>query len=68
MIQRKNKFSIIIPTFNSSKYIKNTLESVINQTYKNYEIIIVDDGSIDNTKNVIYEFFKSANNIKYRLI
>lgn len=68
MIQRNNKFSIIIPTFNSSKYIKNTLESVINQTYKNYEIIIVDDGSNDNTKNVIYEFFKSVNNIKYRLI
>lgn len=55
--------SIIIATFNSQKTIGNTLESIANQTYKNYEIIIVDNNSTDNTlsicnfyKNVFFNF------------
>lgn len=53
--------SVIIPVFNGEKYIKQTLESVINQTYKNLEIIVVDDGSIDATADIV----KSFSNIKY---
>ena len=48
--------SIIIPVFNREKLIVRTLESVQNQTYTNWECIIVDDGSTDNTLNVIASF------------
>ena len=45
--------SVIIPTYNRANLIKRSVESVLNQTYKNLELIIVDDGSTDNTKEVI---------------
>lgn len=51
-------FSIIIPCYNGSKTIKRALSSVEDQTYNEFEIIIVDDGSSDNSKEVIEEFFK----------
>lgn len=41
--------SIIIPTFNSKQYISQAIQSILNQSYKDYEIIVVDDGSTDNT-------------------
>lgn len=50
------KISIIIPVYNGEKYIKECLDSIINQTYVNFEIIIVDDGSNDNTLNIIHEY------------
>lgn len=50
------KISIIIPTFNSEKYIKITLESILQQNYKNYEIIICDNHSSDNTVEIIKNF------------
>ena len=55
--------SIIIPTYNRVNLIGETLDSVIGQTYKNWECIIVDDGCTDNTENVISEF--SDSRIKY---
>lgn len=51
--------SIIIPTFNREKLIKETLESVLLQSYSKWECIIVDDGSTDNTVSVIKEFIKN---------
>ncbi len=45
------KFSIIIPTYNGEKYIEETIKSIALQTYKNYEIIVVDDFSVDETVN-----------------
>lgn len=54
--------SIIIPTFNSSNYISQAIKSVLNQSYKNYEIIVVDDGSTDNTYE---ELKKYKDKIKY---
>jgi len=48
--------SILITTYNSEKYIKECLESILNQTYKNLEIIIIDDCSKDNTLNILKEY------------
>lgn len=45
--------SIIIPTYNYSKYIPRTIESITNQSYDNIDIIVVDDGSTDNTRQVV---------------
>lgn len=56
--------SIIIPTFNSSGFIKSTLIKVLQQTWQNVEIIVVDDGSTDNTVEII----KGLNNSKIKLI
>lgn len=50
------KFSIIIPNYNKEEYVRDTLDSVFNQTYKNLEVIVVDDGSTDNSINIINEY------------
>ena len=57
--------SIITPTYNCAKYIGETIESVINQTYKNWEMIIVDDCSTDNTKEIISNYSSKDMRIKY---
>ncbi len=49
-------FSVIIPTYNRAKVISRTIKSVLNQTFKKFELIIVDDGSKDNTEEVINSF------------
>jgi glycosyltransferase involved in cell wall biosynthesis len=46
-------FSVVIPTFNRAGYLTRTIESVFNQTYPHYQIIIVDDGSTDGTEEVV---------------
>ena len=57
--------SIIMPAFNCEDFIGTTLDSVINQSYKNWEVIIVDDCSTDNTVDVVQEYIKKDNRIKY---
>jgi len=58
-----NKVSIITPAHNSAKYIADTIESVINQTYQNWEMIIIDDYSTDNSKDIINEYSKKDKRI-----
>ena len=50
--------SVIVPTYNSSLFISKTLKSIINQTLKPYEVIIIDDGSNDGTKDWVKESFQ----------
>jgi len=49
----QHKVSIIVPTYNCGNFILHALESIFNQTYKDFEIIVVDDGSTDNTKEIL---------------
>lgn len=50
------KVTLIIPVYNSEKYISTCLDSILNQTYTDYEILIVNDGSKDNSKKIIDEY------------
>ena len=52
------KFSIIMPTYNDSDTITYSFDSVLNQKYENFELIVIDDGSTDNTANVVSEYKK----------
>ena len=56
-------FSIIIPVFNNQKYLKKCLSSVLNQKFKNYEILIIDDHSSDNSKKICKDFLIKNKNI-----
>lgn len=47
------KMSVIIPVYNGEKYLRECLDSVLDQTLKNIEVLIVDDGSTDSTRNIL---------------
>lgn len=57
--------SIIVPVYNLEKYIAQCLESVLKQTFKEFEIIVIDDGSIDNSSQVIKKYQKKDKRVKY---
>lgn len=57
------KISIIVPTYNSRKYLKRCLDSIKHQTYKNIELIVVDNNSTDKTKEIAKEYTKEVYNI-----
>ena len=59
------KVSIIVPCYNVEKYIESCLNSLINQEYKNIEILCIDDGSKDNTKEIIENFLEKDKRIQY---
>lgn len=65
MTINSDKISIIIPLYNTEKYISECIISILNQTYKNLEIIIVNDGSTDNSEKRCLEFQKKDQRIKY---
>ena len=58
MLKNKNNIDIILPNYNSSKFLKQTLNSIIMQTYKNWKLIIIDDCSDDKTKNILKKYLK----------
>lgn len=57
--------SIIIPAYNSSRFIEGTILSVLNQSYKAFELLIVDDGSTDNQKEIVQRMAEHDNRIQY---
>ena len=60
----KPKISVIIPVYNTEKYLNQSLDSILNQSYKNFEIIIVDDCSTDNSYQTINLYAKKDHRIK----
>lgn len=58
------KVSIVLPTYNGERFICASIESVINQTYENWELIIVDDGSSDSTPKIIQQYAEKDSRIK----
>ena len=66
-IEKQNSplVSVILPVYNRGYIIEHALNSLINQTFENYELIIVDDGSTDKTKEIISPYLKKYQNFKY---
>ena len=62
--QRKPLVSIVTPTYNSEAYIGNAILSILNQTYKNWELLISDDCSSDSTVNIVKKYCKQYPNIR----
>ncbi len=56
MLKDKIRFSIIVSAYNIEEYVKRALESILNQEFKNYEILVVDDCSTDNTLKIVKEY------------
>ncbi len=65
MINNMPAFSILVPTFNHERYIGDCIQSVINQTFTDWEMIILDDGSTDNTGRMAREWADSDSRITY---
>ncbi|OOM79443.1 glycosyltransferase [Clostridium sp. BL-8] len=62
---RNIAITLIIPVYNGGKYLAQMLESVYNQTFKDFEIVIVNDGSNDNSEEIIFNYLEKHSNIKY---
>jgi len=65
MVQKINiKVSVIMSVYNSSKYLKEAIESILNQTFKNFEFLIIDDNSTDDSCLILREYAKKDNRIR----
>lgn len=60
-----NMVSIIVPIYNAGRYIEKTLVSVLNQTYKEYEIVLIDDCSTDDSREIIEKYMRNDRRIVY---
>lgn len=60
------KISVIIPLYNKEKSIFSTIDSVLNQSYKKFELIVVDDGSTDHSKDIVMSFVDNRIHYLYK--
>jgi glycosyltransferase involved in cell wall biosynthesis len=60
MMERQPLVSVIMPCYNGEKFIGEAIESVTNQTYQNWELIIINDGSTDNSEKIIYKYLSDS--------
>ena len=58
------KVSIVLPCYNGEKYLRESINSIIKQTYQDWELIIVDDCSVDRSLEIAYEYMKNDSRIK----
>ena len=65
MLSKNYKLSIIIPMYNTENYIEKCLDSVLNQSYRNIEVIVVDDCSKDNGKTIVERYMTKDERVKY---
>lgn len=63
----KDKVSLVVPVYNTGNYVHRLLDSILSQTYSLIEVIIVDDGSTDNSKEVVESYFAKFEDKKYEL-
>ena len=59
------KLSVIVPVYNTEKYLSKCLDSILNQTLRDIEVIIVNDGSTDNSQQIIDDFAKRDTRISF---
>jgi teichuronic acid biosynthesis glycosyltransferase TuaG len=59
MSKNEDLISIIMPAYNCEKYVEEAINSVLAQSYRNWELIVIDDGSVDNTRNIITEYLQN---------
>ena len=60
----RKRFSVIIPAYNVQNYVEKAIKSVLEQDFKDYELIIVNDASIDNTADIVKKYEDKYDNIK----
>ena len=65
---RQPKLSVIIPLYNKAPYVKKALESVCHQTYSDYELIVINDGSTDDSCMIAEKYLQGMDGINYQLI
>lgn len=60
----RKRFSVIIPAYNVQNYVEKAINSVLNQDFKNYELIVVNDASTDDTEKIVREYENRYDNVK----
>ena len=61
------KFSIIVPLYNKADYVRKALESILTQSYTNYEVVIIDDGSTDNSLSIVNDFVTTVESGRWKV-
>ena len=61
---QKDLITVVMPTYNDEKYIRRAIDDILKQTYSNFEMLIVNDGSTDNTAQILKEYSEKDNRIK----
>ena len=61
----KELISIIVPIYNVEKYLRQCLDSILNQTYQNFECLLINDGSLDNSADICREYVSKDSRFKY---
>lgn len=56
--------TVVMPAYNSSEYLRESIESVLAQTFKDFELLVIDDGSIDNTPQIVRSYMKRDSRVK----
>jgi glycosyltransferase involved in cell wall biosynthesis len=60
----RKRFSVIIPAYNVQNYVEKAINSVLEQDFKDYELIVVDDASTDNTADIVKKYENKYDNVK----